>query len=277
MTHVCVDADPPPKGKQDAPKCDMEGELKHHDVPAKELKQLMIKEKICIKGSINDLRKRCKNHKPPVPTKKKFSKVVKGCVGAPIGLLELLWRRGYIDPCLSNKNLPNDKACRVIARDVTSFKEELSEIELVMNQLDVEVKFLPKGHYEIARRGVECLWGVSRVMFRKENAKLDTDKRVNTLKQRVKTLLTNMPLETIQKCSRRAREHKLSYLFLLENDSDNEDLKLVDIEKVKKEIKNKRCAMDQDYSLVKKMAEAVNVDNDNVNCKETWSSSSLIV
>ena len=29
---------------------------------------------------------------------------------------------------------------------------------------------------------------------------------------------------------------------------------------MRKEIKNKRCAMDQDYSLIKKMVDAINVD-----------------
>ena len=43
----------------------------------------------------------------------------------------------------------------------------------------------------------------------------------------------------------------------LQNDDENVDLKLHDIEKMKKCIKNKRCAMDQDFALVKEMAKAI--------------------
>ena len=52
-----------------------------------------------------------------------------------------------------------------------------------------------------------------------------------------------------QKCSRgRAREYKLSYFALL-ND-DNTDLRLNEIEKMKKEIKGKRCVLEQDTKVV---------------------------
>ena len=70
-------------------------------------------------------------------------------------------------------------------------------------------------------------------MFREENVTLDNDERVNNLKKRVKDIITKMPIETYQRCSR-CREHKLSYAAVLEEDSDNVDLKLVDIEKMKK-------------------------------------------
>lgn len=53
-----------------------------------------------------------------------------------------------------------------------------------------------------------------------------------------------MPLETYQRCARYAREYKLSHAAILQNEDENADLKLCDIEKMKKCIKNKRCAMD---------------------------------
>ena len=37
---------------------------------------------------------------------------------------------------------------------------------------------------------------------------------------------------------------------------------------MKKEIKNKRCAMDQDYSSVKRMVEVIEITDDN-DCKKT--------
>ena len=71
-----------------------------------------------------------------------------------------------------------------------------------------------------------------------------------------------MPMETVQRCCRRTRECKLSYAALLSMNEKNEDLKMNSIEKMKKEIKNKRCTMDQDYSLIKKMADVIDVDVD---------------
>ena len=40
----------------------------------------------------------------------------------------------------------------------------------------------------------------------------------------------------------------------------NKDLKISDIEKMKKEVKNKQCAMDQDYSLIKKMVDIIDLN-----------------
>ena len=66
-----------------------------------------------------------------------------------------------------------------------------------------------------------------------------------------------------------AAEYKLSYAALLSDNNINKvNLKLQDIEKMKKEVKNKRCAMDQDYSLVKRMAEVIEIVDDN-DCKKT--------
>ena len=102
-----------------------------------------------------------------------------------------------------------------------------------MRKLDVAVDFTPKGHCEITGRGIEHIWGVTRIKFRKESAALNNDKRVNQLKQRVFKIVSSMPMEIVQRCCRRTREHKLSYAALLSMNEKNEDLKLNDIEKIK--------------------------------------------
>ena len=78
--------------------------------------------------------------------------------------------------------------------------------------------------------------------------------------QRVFKIAYGMPMEAVQRCWRQTREHELSYAALLSMNEKNEDLKFNDIEKMEKEINNKRCTMDQDYSLIKKMVDAINVD-----------------
>ena len=47
---------------------------------------------------------RYKSTKLPIPTKKKYKKKVIGYIGLAIGLIELLQRRGYIDPKLPKNN-----------------------------------------------------------------------------------------------------------------------------------------------------------------------------
>ena len=121
--------------------------------------------------------------------------------------MEVLWRRGCIDPAV--ETLPTNSEARAIAKDMPDFKNELSEIEIQLNSIGVEVVFTPKGHCEISSRGIEHTWGVSKAMFRKQNALLTTEQRTKDLKIRVRQLLESVPIETIGKCARRAREHKL--------------------------------------------------------------------
>ena len=218
------------------------------------------KRNLSTEGNANDMRKRCKDANPSIATKKKYGKVIKGYVGLQIGLLELLWRRGYIDP-LSPKLLIDTEA-RTIARNIPYFKDEPSEIEFTMKEYGVDIMFTPKAHYELAGRGIEYLWGVSKIRFRSENSKLTNDERVNNLKERVHKLLSSIPINIIQKYSRRVREYKLSYLYLLSDSNNNVDLKLKDIEKMKKDWKGKRCVLNQDTSVVKDMAQII--DNESI-------------
>ena len=65
----------------------------------------------------------------------------------------------------------------------------------------------------------------------------------------MRKLLFSMPIEIMQKCSRRAGEYKPSCLELVKEDNCN--LKFNDIENMKKELKGKRCILDKDHSVVK--------------------------
>ena len=67
--------------------------------------------------------------------------------------------------------------------------------------------------------------------------------------------LSETPIEIMQKCSRRVREYKLSYLSLL-SDVDW-DLKLKHIEKMKKECKGNMCLLDQDKSVVEDITKVI--------------------
>ena len=70
----------------------------------------------------------------------------------------------------------------------------------------------------------------------------------------------------MQRCARRAREHKLSYLALM--DEENKDLRLHDIEKMKKEIKAKRCTLDQDKAVITNLVSLLEDEDEYFKCKE---------
>ena len=70
----------------------------------------------------------------------------------------------------------------------------------------------------------------------------------------------DMPMKTVQHSCRRTREHTLSYVAILSMNEKNEALKFNDAEKIKKEIKNKRCMVDQDHSLINKIVDTSDVD-----------------
>ena len=171
-------------------------------------------------------------------------------MGKPIGLVELLWRRGFIDPT-SSRNPPM-KTCLEMAAKLQDFKSELPWMCHVMAKLGARCVFTPKAHCELAGRGVEYIFGCSKVYFRQENAKLDNDKRVNQLETNIRASLNKITLATVRKCSRRAREYKLAYLELDGDDAAvcHGPLKMCDIEKMKRTFKSKRSASDQDFGFV---------------------------
>ena len=47
-----------------------------------------------------------------------------------------------------------------------------------MCKLDTNMIFTPKGYYEIAGRGIEYIWGITKILFRKKNAALNNEKWV---------------------------------------------------------------------------------------------------
>ena len=90
------------------------------------------------------------------------------------------------------------------------------------------------------------MWGAPKFFFRKANETLTTEQSVKNLKSRAKEFLESIPIDAIGECTRRARECKLSYLSLLNDESlDNDDapLRLDEIEKMKKHVKGKSCVL----------------------------------
>ena len=109
---------------------------------------------------------------------------VNGHVVSQIGLTEVIWRKGCVDP--NSVTLPNESESTHVSKKIPDFKDEPSEIELNLNYVGAEMGFAPKAHFELAIRGAKCIRGVSKFLFRKTNATLTTDQRTKDLKIREK-------------------------------------------------------------------------------------------
>ena len=112
-------------------KCDECNPPKLHNAIDYELKTIIVESITSVKGNENEIRECCKNAMLPEPTKEKLSKLIKGCVGLPISLIELLWCRCYMFPAKSK--IPNYKECVQIDKIVASFNQEISKLELNIN------------------------------------------------------------------------------------------------------------------------------------------------
>ena len=166
--------------------------------------------------------------------------------------------------CAQNKLSTNEKV-REKARDATTsvyrfldecddFKNEKSQMEYVLEQhLNVMLRMTPKCHPEIAGQGIEYAWGYAKLRFRQKY----NDMTAANLKENVRAVLSTEVLTKIRtnKFVRKARDYKLTYLFLLEQ---TEKLKKSEhgntherIERIMKLFKQHRSALDADYSFIK--------------------------
>ena len=79
----------------------------------------MTKASFNIKDNLHNLRKYCKNAKPSVSIKQKYTKLIKEYIGLLINLIELLQRRGYVDSSILK--LPSYEEYVEIAKSITTF------------------------------------------------------------------------------------------------------------------------------------------------------------
>ena len=148
IMHKHLPVDPAPKESESMPKHDTIENLKIHNRSIKDLRNDLKGMNLSTKGNITDMRDRCNKSNPPIKTKEKIGKTIKGHVGMRFGLMDAFWHRWHIDP--NAINLPTCLEVRNIARSMSDSTNEPSEIEMSMKRLCIEVVFTPKGHCELA-------------------------------------------------------------------------------------------------------------------------------
>jgi hypothetical protein len=157
------------------------------------------------------------------PVEKVTNIVHRACVGEWKGSDQHLWERGL---WFDKKETPTGSMASMILdlpkRDKHERTVEWSQTHIITNLYDFENElsalekkyidrgeipfFCAKGHPELAGKGVEFCWGVSKRTFRKINDSVGRNLHRNIMKS-----FEVLDLETVQRCSRRTRRYRAAY------------------------------------------------------------------
>ena len=194
-----------------------------------------------------------------------------GYVGQMKGIKQYLWERGLYfsfkqnDLCKNDKCIREGKGCtmtlKVYKKD-THFRQHVFSMQHILGQcrdfanetsaLQEKFRVLghglimsPKGHPELAGKGIEFSWGISKKYFRSMPKKTSTGIHQNILKS-----FSVMDLRQSLKNSRRTRRYRNAY----DNTDGSRDHKChEDVEKFVRNHKCHRNILDQDTAEINKV------------------------
>jgi len=193
--------------------------------------------------------------------------VVEGWLGKPKGLRQILWERGLLDPSVQyvakiKKDDPNEGGkveYSSVLNNCTDFMTEKTCLMYLGERLDVEVDRSTKCHPELAGEGIEYTWGRAKGLYRK--SKLSEKKGKDNFRSLVQKCLStkegkelgSLTPTMIRKFSRRARQYIQAYYWIehgMEMKKGETELSEANIEKVKREFKTHRNAIDFDEKFI---------------------------
>jgi hypothetical protein len=145
-----------------------------------------------------------------------------------------------------------------VLADCTDFLNEKTCLMYLGERLAVEVDRSTKCHLEMAGEGIESSWGRAKLVY--QRAMLADKKGKENFRSLVLRCLSpeeedgkgGLSKRMIQKFSRRARHYILAYFFIEHNQESNieGELSELNIERVKKEFKTHRSAIDFDEKFI---------------------------
>jgi hypothetical protein len=216
-------------------------------------------------------------------TKQVRREKVRGWMGRPKGLLQILWERGFIDTSKENwrtyyslngttdarDNLVEGTSLKRLMTECLDFIEEESLLQKTARQMsDGDIRICvdrtPKCHPELAGEGIEYSWGAAKNYYRR--LPIADKKGKENFKNSVRSAISRDHLTTdrIRKFSRRARQYIVAYKLLkMDLDGDAEGIEdeldehqLISkisakkIEDMKSSYKTHRCAADFDAGFI---------------------------
>jgi hypothetical protein len=205
--------------------------------------------------------------------------IEQGWEGQAKGLLQVLWERGFIDEKKPVSGYTKQGRKDPITGEVDKsssliylmgccpdFKEEETALEHLAAQLGVKVRLTPKFHAEIAGEGIEYSWACAKGFYRR--SPLSSKKGRDKFKELVKKStcpVEQLPIERICKFAARQRAYICTY-YCLDKSNREEDasdsagrngmvterqpLLYKEIERLMKNFKGHRCALDFDGGFV---------------------------
>lgn len=106
-----------------------------------------------------------------IPHRNDVPKLKSGWMGQAKGLLQVCYERGLVDgvsQCGRELFKKYTKATLVqLLADAADFREEITMLQYVAEKCGITVRMSPKYHCEIAGEGIETIWGIGKMLFRK--------------------------------------------------------------------------------------------------------------
>jgi hypothetical protein len=228
--------------------------------------------------------------------------ITPGWQGKPKGLLQVLWERGLIESEALDKytvdgrrNVITGKvdlqySLRQILANCRDFKDEETALQHLGRQLGVTVLLTPKFHAELAGEGVEYSWAHAKAFYRR--LPVSQKRGRDNFKQLVKdcTCPTNvLTKQRIEKFASRARAYICTYHHLQQKNKENaagvvaiddenptttntashvatgatkQELLYSEIDRLMKNFKAHRCALDFDRGFVNSELKEVKKNDD---------------
>ena len=221
-----------------------------------------------MRGTAKKLQELCSEKGLPIEVEEQ--KITEGWMDKPKGMLQMLWERGFIDVTKLQQYTVDGKkdaygvlvpntSLKLMVSNLLDFKEEESLLQSIGCSMGVIIDRTPKCHCEFAGEGIEYSWGCSKNEYR--GKPINAKRKKEQFRDTVRACLSRdvLTTETVQKFSARARAYMLAYLAL-ENQSEaytNAETTMsstsivTKIEKMVKEFKTHRCALDFDGSFIK--------------------------
>ena len=204
------------------------------------------------------------------------TEILQGWEGQPKGLLQVLWERGLIADSkeeLSSFTIDGRKdpitgildtksSLRHLLANCQDFREEETALQNLGAQLGVTVQLTPKFHAELAGEGVEYCWAHAKSFYRRKP--VSSKRGRENFKCLVKDCTSPdeiLTRERVQKFAARARAYICTYYHLdlqqqgLNSDdvsvlAQKQELLYAEIERLMKDFKVHRCALDFDRGFV---------------------------
>jgi hypothetical protein len=220
------------------------------------------------KGTVKELQKQAKDLN--LPTKYSYEQILPGWVGKPKGSLQILDERGWIDPddlssytengTMSEMGiLRKDTSLKLLMERQQDFHAELTLLQFHAKKLGATLDRSPKCHPELAGEGIEYVWALAKLWYRRQPISLKRRKQqFHLLVLKATSRDDVLSLDKVRKCSRRAREYMLAYKAI-ESVAKEQEAAATDrlthklIEKCVKTYKSHRSAIDTDLKFVKSL------------------------